>query len=264
MRLALLTSIDRGFASLCVPELMRAKGCEIAVVILASGNPPSRLDRLRRIVRKTRKIGLRGALNGLAMRRWYTRDVADRLKIRSITDVARGQSLRLETTPSVNAQRTIELFRESNVDLGLSLGNAFISPSVFTIPRLGMINVHHELLPEFQGAQSVIWRLHEGFATTGYTIHRIEERIDTGDILAREEMPILFGETLAQTVAGTYASLLTRSAAKLAEVVGNYDRFLAQASPQREGRRFTTPSWKQFQKMLAEQDRLRRRSGAML
>jgi folate-dependent phosphoribosylglycinamide formyltransferase PurN len=38
-----------------------------------------------------------------------------------------------------------------------------------------MINIHHELLPEFLGAQSVLWQLHEGSTKTGFTIHRIDD-----------------------------------------------------------------------------------------
>lgn len=262
MRVALLTSVDRGFASLCVPVLRRTAGCEIALIIHASGAPASRWERLRRMMRKTRRIGLRGAINGLSMRRWYTDDVAELLNIRPIATVAHAHALRLEVSPSVNAQRTIELLRETDVDLALSLGNAWISPAVFSVPRRGMLNVHHELLPEYQGAQSVIWRLHDGHSTTGFTIHRVDDRIDTGDILLREEMPILFRPTLRETVAVTYASLLTRSAERLAELLTDLDGATARATPQGAGRRFTTPSWQQFRTMVERHAELYRNPAA--
>lgn len=247
MRVVILTSVERGFASVCLPELVQHSGAEVAAVVLAEGARASRMNRLRQIARKVAAIGPRGALNGLRMRRWYGDDVAALLGLESLVSLAPKLGVPLLRTPSVNDDRTVSLFRDAGADLGLSLGNGWISPRVFSIPRHGMINVHHELLPEYQNAQSVIWSIADGRTTTGYTIHRVERAIDTGAILSRVECPIQFRETLAATVSATYADLLTRSAATLAEVIRNWQRSAEAAVPQGPGRRFTTPTWAEYQ-----------------
>ena len=257
MRVAVLTSVETGFASLCLPPIVERSGAEIALVMLADGPPASRWRRMRQILGKTRRIGLLGAINGLRMRRWYGADVAALLSIEPIETVARRLSIPFERTPGVNSDRTIELLRGADVDLGLSLGNAWISPRVFELPRAGMLNVHHELLPEFQGAQSVVWSLHEGRRTTGYTIHRVSRGIDEGAIVDRRELPISFRSTLAETVTATYALLLRDSAVRLAEVVRDFPALVDAAQPQSGGRRFTTPAWRAFRRIRREHDRLR-------
>jgi methionyl-tRNA formyltransferase len=262
VKVIVVTSVERGFASLCLPLLAHTPAVEVQGVILAGRAPLKRVARLRKIVRKVRAIGVRGAINGLRMRRWYTDDLAEALRLRDVREVAAGCGIRVEETPSVNAQRTAELIRASGADLGLSLGNGWIAPAVFERPRLGMLNVHHELLPEFQGAQSVLWAIHEGRGVSGFTIHRIARAIDTGDILWREEAPIQFKSTLRETVVATTAQLFERSAKRLAEVVASYEALAARAQPQGEGHRFTTPTWRQFQRMLEQHERLRGASQA--
>ncbi len=109
-----------------------------------------------------------------------------------------------------------------------------------------MINVHHELLPEFQGAQSIIWQLYYGSLTTGFTIHKIDKSIDTGNILLRQEMPIELKGDLAATINHNYLRLRERSVHALADVVADYQRYESAARPQGPGRKFTTPSIWQF------------------
>ena len=52
-----------------------------------------------------------------------------------------------------------------------------------------MLNIHHEELPAFRNAQSVIWQLHEGRNKTGYTVHEITREIDGGRILKQSRSP---------------------------------------------------------------------------
>ncbi len=259
MKVAIITSIEQGFASVCIPNLVNRHDVELTTVILADRAPAGRWRRFKRILSKTMRIGPRGAMNGLRLRRWYTDDVASRLRIPPLQDLCEQLHLRLLSTPTLNSPRTVELLNESRAELALSLGNAYIAPRVFSAPRLGMLNVHHELLPEFKGAQSVLWQLHEGSTMTGYTIHRVDRTIDGGDILVREELPIQFGDSLHQTVVSTYAALLTRSAERLGEVVESFDTYLSAARPQSGGRTFTTPSWREFRRMLDQHERLRTR-----
>lgn len=61
-----------------------------------------------------------------------------------------------------------------------------IPPSVLSLPRLGCLNVHPALLPANRGPVPLFWTFREGDEYTGVTIHLMEEKMDSGAILAQE------------------------------------------------------------------------------
>ena len=65
-----------------------------------------------------------------------------------------------------------------------------IGAKLLSVPRLGWINLHASLLPAYRGAAPIAWALVDGAAKTGVTVIQVAERIDTGDILAQEEVAI--------------------------------------------------------------------------
>src|ERR1700720_4216240 len=222
MRVVVLTSSLRGFASVCLPLLMAEPQIDLAMVIFSGGAILNSKKHRQRKLAKVRKIGVLGALNGIRLRRWFGADVSERLNIEDLETLARRHAVWFEKTAAINCQRTVDLFNAANADLGLSLGNSYIGERVFRLPRFGMINVHHELLPEFRGAQSVIWQIYEGSAETGYTIHKIDSHTDTGKVLYREKMPIELRPTLRETVSHNCGRLFTSSANGLLKVIKNY------------------------------------------
>ncbi len=58
-----------------------------------------------------------------------------------------------------------------------------------------VVNVHPALLPAFPGAHAVEDALAAGAAQTGATVHLVDEGVDTGPVLAQEEVPVLPGDT---------------------------------------------------------------------
>src|SRR5579862_944010 len=194
MKLIVLTSERFGTASNCIPVIHSSRACTITRVIISRAQSASRVRVWRRKITKIGQIGLLGAMNGIRMRSWYDKDAADLLS------VCEGLGIPAFETDSTNSEETIQLFKDADPDLGLSLGNSYISPKVFTVPKYGMINVHGERLPAYQNAQSVIWPIYHLEMTTGLSIHQIDRTIDTGRILYREEFPIVFCEKLEHTV----------------------------------------------------------------
>lgn len=255
MRVAILTSSARGTASHHLPILAASPRFTIARVILVEG-AARRPGHWRRKLRKALRIGPLGALNGIRMRAWYTTDVEALLGIEDLGSVCGRLGIPLATVPTIGDARTAELLRASKADIAISLGNGYIPAKVFEAPRLGTLNIHHELLPERQNAQSVIWALHDGAAMTGYTIHRIDKGIDTGAIVLKEEVPIDLQPRLRDTVARTMAALLEASAAGLRRVLDDLPAHLAAARPQGPGRKRTTPTFGQFLRIVRNHRRL--------
>ena len=65
-----------------------------------------------------------------------------------------------------------------------------LPPDILAIPRLGCINVHGSLLPEYRGAAPVQWSIIDGRSHTGVTIMMMDEGMDTGDILLQGQLEI--------------------------------------------------------------------------
>ena len=65
-----------------------------------------------------------------------------------------------------------------------------LPPEMISGPRGGCINIHPSLLPKYRGAAPINWALIRGEKKTGVTIMRMDEGVDTGDILLQEETPI--------------------------------------------------------------------------
>src|SRR5262249_29359410 len=57
--------------------------------------------------------------------------------------------------------------------------------AVLDATRFGAVNVHSSLLPKYRGPAPVLWAIRNGDAEIGLTIHRMDERFDTGPILAQ-------------------------------------------------------------------------------
>lgn len=70
-----------------------------------------------------------------------------------------------------------------------------IPQAVLELPKYGCINVHASLLPKYRGAAPIQWAVIEGEAVSGVTIMRMDQGLDTGDMLSRVEVPLAEDET---------------------------------------------------------------------
>lgn len=81
-----------------------------------------------------------------------------------------------------------------------------IPPWMLQLPPLGNINVHGSLLPKYRGAAPIQWAIASGETVTGITTMRLDEGLDTGNILLQHEMPIAADDT-AVTIAPRLAAM---------------------------------------------------------
>jgi methionyl-tRNA formyltransferase len=257
VRIVILTGHRRGAPSDYLPTLCAHPAIEVVRVVLSENRVLDRRKMLARRWRKLRQIGLPGALVGLYLRRWD--DASDS---EDLFEVARRYDIPVECTPAFNCNRTRELVRSADADLGLALGTAILGPRLFEIPRHGTINVHGAILPRFRGGASVLWEIHEGFDEVGFSIHRIDRGIDTGPILYVESFPMQIESTLRETYRVNVGEIRRRVPKSLANVVANLSEFEAKAQAPEEGTRYTTPTLGQFLRMLRMHRKMRRAVGS--
>lgn len=61
---------------------------------------------------------------------------------------------------------------------------------LFDLPPYGTLNLHDSLLPKFTGFSPVIWAMISGANEVGLTAHRMDDDLDTGDIVLQRAIPI--------------------------------------------------------------------------
>ncbi len=69
---------------------------------------------------------------------------------------------------------------------------------ILEIPKFGCINVHGSLLPKYRGAAPIQWAVINGDKTTGITTMYMDEGMDTGDMILKQEVEIEEDETTGE------------------------------------------------------------------
>jgi methionyl-tRNA formyltransferase len=80
--------------------------------------------------------------------------------------------------------------RSYAADLQVVVAFRMLPEAVWNMPRLGSINIHASLLPQYRGAAPINWALMYGDTETGVTSFFLRHEIDTGDLILQEHVPI--------------------------------------------------------------------------
>ncbi len=85
----------------------------------------------------------------------------------------------------------LEFLRNIRPDVIMVVAFGQILPrEFFDWPPFGSLNVHTSLLPRYRGAAPVVHAILNGEKETGVTIMKLDEGMDTGDVLAQARTPI--------------------------------------------------------------------------
>lgn len=125
---------------------------------------------------------------------------------------ARELGISVRQPESLSAPEELAHVKEIAPGLIVSAAYGRMIPSAFlSAAPEGGINLHPSLLPRWRGAAPIAWALIAGDRETGLTVHRLIDRLDAGEIFARETFPIApddDGQTLAARLAPAGARLL--------------------------------------------------------
>ncbi|MGC8925222.1 MAG: methionyl-tRNA formyltransferase [Calditerrivibrio sp.] len=119
-----------------------------------------------------------------------------------------------------NNPEAIEKIRSLKPDFLVVVAYGKILPKdLLDIPTFAPINVHFSLLPKYRGAAPVNWAIINGEKETGVATMKMDEGLDTGDILLMKSIPIEKDDT-----AITLSEKLSKLGADLLiETLKNYD-----------------------------------------
>jgi methionyl-tRNA formyltransferase len=83
-----------------------------------------------------------------------------------------------------------EQLKQINADIFIVVAFRMLPEEIWSMPRLGTINLHASLLPQYRGAAPINWAIINGESESGVTTFMIEKDIDTGKILLSEKVSI--------------------------------------------------------------------------
>ena len=115
----------------------------------------------------------------------------------NLEQLCRAKNVKVFYQNSLHQQEFLDQLRHQNLDLIISVA----APTIFKqelidIPRLGCVNIHHAPLPRYRGMMPNFWQLYHGEKTVGITIHKINSKIDEGEIILQRQVLINPSESL--------------------------------------------------------------------
>ena len=103
---------------------------------------------------------------------------------------AKENNIKILQPDDLNDKEFINKIKEINPDIIIVVAFRKVPTEIFSIPKYGTINLHASLLPNYRGAAPINWCLINNEVKTGVTTFFINEKIDQGDILLKEEVII--------------------------------------------------------------------------
>lgn len=132
---------------------------------------------------------------------------------------AQSQGLAVIQLERLRSKEGVEALRALSPDLFVTAAfGQILSKRLLDIPRVGTVNLHASLLPAYRGPAPINWCIIQGETVTGVTTMMTDAGIDTGDMLLRQSVEILPGETageLSERLSQIGAALLTRTLERL-------------------------------------------------
>ena len=125
---------------------------------------------------------------------------------------------RTRLEPAVEME-LVEMLRDAQVELVILAGfmRVLKNPMLVAFPRR-ILNIHPSLLPKFPGIEAWKQALAAGEKLTGCTVHYVDPNIDSGEILAQREVPILPNDTPESL----HARIQTAERELYPEVIGQF------------------------------------------
>lgn len=120
----------------------------------------------------------------------------------------------------------IEELRKYEADVMVVIAFGQILPKeILDMTRYGCINVHASLLPKYRGAAPIQWAIIHGEKVSGVTTMRMDEGLDTGDMIEKTEIALDDKETggsLHDKLAAAGAELLVKTLKKIEDGTAVY------------------------------------------
>ncbi len=133
------------------------------------------------------------------------------------------------TPNSLKDEKWLNLVKNAEPDYIFSFYYRQIIPKAYLeIPKVAALNLHGSLLPKYRGRQPANWVLINGERETGVTLHVMEEKPDTGPIVAQRKVEISFDDDISSL----YEKLISASRQLILDVLPQLKKKNITTTPQ--------------------------------
>src|SRR6266446_3848097 len=170
----------------------------------------------------------------------------------TFAEVERHRGIRVAPLLNPNTPDGLEAVRGFAPDLILTIRyGAILKAPELSIPRLGVLNLHSGLLPDYRGVLATCRALLAGDTEIGCTLHYIADgTIDTGPIVAVARMPVAPAHSLLWHILALYPLGIGLISAALSKL-NRGEPLAVAAQVATEGRYYTYPTldeWAEFKR----------------
>ncbi|MEN9332212.1 MAG: hypothetical protein RLZZ94_1302 [Bacteroidota bacterium] len=112
------------------------------------------------------------------------------LTFSAVKEYALSKGLKVLQPEKLKAQSFLDEVKSLQADLQIVVAFRMMPEVLWSMPPLGTFNLHGSLLPQYRGAAPINRAVMNGEKVTGLTTFFLQQEIDTGSIIFREEVPI--------------------------------------------------------------------------
>ena len=107
----------------------------------------------------------------------------------SIEEFCKKNNVNFNNPTNLNNKEELNIFKKLSPDIVVVVDYGKIIPKIFlNIAKFGFINIHASLLPKWRGAAPIQRAIMNGDKKIGVSIMKIEEKLDSGPVLASKEI----------------------------------------------------------------------------
>lgn len=103
--------------------------------------------------------------------------------------ICRGLGWRFQRVTTLDSPAAVAAISAAAPDLAVNAGGGILRRRILSVPRFGTLGVHMGLLPRYRGMNVAEWAVLHG-DRVGCSVIRVDEGIDTGDVVAAELVDI--------------------------------------------------------------------------
>ena len=108
-----------------------------------------------------------------------------------IEEYCKKKAINIKNPENLNSDEELNIFKKLSPDIVIVVAYGKIIPKNFlNIPKFGFINIHASLLPKWRGAAPIQRAIMNADKKIGVSIMKIEEKLDSGPVLASEELEL--------------------------------------------------------------------------
>ena len=114
-----------------------------------------------------------------------------KINVSPIEEFSKKNKINFKNPINLNSDEELKIFKELSPDIVVVVAYGQIIPKFFlNITKFGFINIHASLLPKWRGAAPIQRAIMNGDKKIGVSLMKIEEKLDSGPVLASKEIEL--------------------------------------------------------------------------